>query len=624
MQIQKRRNTFQTAGVEERLTGQRERSSIPMEHTWRLSDIYSSDDAWRTAKERLAATIPEVRKFKGLLSSSGSTLLACLELLDSLSKEHTRLYCYASMCSDQDTRDASYLAMEQEAAQVGSDLGAQVAFVEPEILAMDRAEIDKLFAQEPGLNLYKHSIEDTLRRKAHTGTEGEEKILADAGLVSDNASSIYSVFSNADFPFPSIVMHDGTTMRLDRAAFALHKSAVNREDRKKVFTSYFAVHNAYRRTFGTQLYAEVKKNMFFARARKYSSCMERALDGGNIPVAVYRGLIDNVHAHLPTFHRYLRLRKNILRLDQLHYHDLYAPLVPAADIDYALNDAYEHVLTSLEPLGAEYVNAAKRVFAERWVDVYPNEGKRAGAYSNGAVYDVHPYILLNYNGKYDDVSTITHELGHTMHSFLSNKSQAYVNSHYSIFVAEVASTLNEALLMDHMLKTITDDRVRLSLLGEYLDSIRGTVFRQTQFAEYELKIHEVAESGESLTGDSFSALYDEINKRYYGHEAGVCIVDEEIAVEWAHIPHFYYNFYVFQYATSFTASVAISEQILAGDTSATRRYLELLSAGGSDYPINLLRKAGVDMTTSTPFDLTMAKMNRVMDEMERIIARLNN
>ncbi len=615
---------FQNAEVAEKQTGQRDRSAIPVEHTWKLSDIYPSDDAWKLAKEKLTAQIPEVRKFKGRLSSSGSTLLACLELLDSISKEYTRLYCYASMCSDQDTRNATYLAMEQEAAQIGSELGAQTAFVDPEILAMDRSTIDALFAQERGLALYRHSIEDTLRRKAHTGTEGEEKILADAGLVSDNASSIYGVFSNADFPFPSVTMNDGTTLRLDRAAFALHKSAVNREDRKKVFSAYFGAHNAYRRTFGTQLYAEVKKNMFFARARKYGSCLERALDGGNIPVAVYRGLIDNVHAHLPTFHRYLRLRKNILGLDRLHYHDLYAPLVPAADIDYALNDAYDHVLTSLAPLGAEYVNISRKVFNERWVDVYPNEGKRSGAYSNGAVYDVHPYILLNYNGKYDDVSTITHELGHTMHSFLSNKSQAHINSHYSIFVAEVASTLNEALLMDHMLKTITDDRVRLSLLGEYLDSIRGTVFRQTQFAEYELKIHEVAESGESLTGDSLSALYDEINKRYYGHDAGVCVVDDEIAVEWAHIPHFYYNFYVFQYATSFTASAAISEQILAGDATATRRYLELLSAGGSDYPINLLKKAGVDMTTSTPFDLTMAKMNRVMDEMERIIARLKN
>jgi oligoendopeptidase F len=280
------------------------------------------------------------------------------------------------------------------------------------------------------------------------------------------------------------------------------------------------------------------------------------------------------------------------------------------------------VLASLAPLGDEYVAVAKKGFAERWLDVFPSEGKRSGAYSNGAVYDVHPYMLLNYNGKYDDVSTLTHELGHTMHSYLSNKNQPYATADYSIFVAEVASTLNEALLMDYMLKTIQDDGVRLSLLGNALDGMRGTVFRQTQFAEFEWRIHEKVEKGEALTGDALSELYDGINKRYYGHEQGICIVDDEIKCEWANIPHFYYNFYVYQYATSFTASAAISELILAGDKDATKRYLALLSSGGSDYPINLLKKAGVDMTTSAPFELTMRKMNRVMDEMEHILSRM--
>jgi oligoendopeptidase F len=410
-------------------------------------------------------------------------------------------------------------------------------------------------------------------------------------------------------------------VKLDQAAFALHKTAPNRDDRRNVFSAYFGTLNEFHRTFGANLYAELKKNMFYQRARKYTSCLEHALDSNNIPSAVYKGLIENVNANLATFHRYLTLRKRMLGVDELHYYDLYAPLVKDLDLHYTIEEAHNHVLASLAPLGDEYMAVARRCFTERWVDVFPTNGKRSGAYSNGAVYDVHPYILLNYNGKYDDVSTLTHELGHTMHSHFSNNHQPYPTSHYSIFVAEVASTFNEALLLDYMLKTVKDDAVRLTLLGNYLDGIRGTVFRQVQFSEFELAIHERAEKGEALTGESFSDLYDAIVKRYYGHDQGICIVDDEIKVEWAHIPHFYYTFYVYQYATSFTASAALSEQVLAGDKDATKRYLQLLSAGGSDYPIALLKKAGVDMTTSLPFELTMQKMNRVMDEMEAIVAR---
>ncbi len=606
------------------LINERDRTKIPDEYKWNLADIYADDEAWQLAKENLKSQIPSIEKFRGRLAESARTLLQCLELTTQLGKEYTRLYCYASMKSDQDTRDAHYLGMDQEMGQIGSEFAARSAFIDPEILKMDKSTIEAFIANEPALEVYRHSLMDTLRRKDHTGTEGEEKIIADASLIADAPNSIYGIFSNADFPFPDVVFHDGNQVKIDKSAFALHKSAPDREDRKKVFAAYFGKLNDFKRTFGTQLYAEVKKNMFFARARKYSSAFHRALDGGNIPEAVYRGLIDNVNAHIGTFHRYLKLRKSILGVDQLHYYDLYAPLVPDLDLEYSYEEATGHILNSLHPLGSEYVDVSRRVFTEQWMDVFTNEGKRSGAYSNGAVYDVHPYILLNYNGKYDDVSTITHELGHTMHSYLTNKAQAFVNSHYSIFVAEVASTFNEALLMDYMLKTITDDNIRLSLLGNYLDGIRGTVFRQTQFAEYELKIHETAEKGESLTGDTFSALYDEINKRYYGHTKGICLVDDEIAVEWAHIPHFYYNFYVYQYATSFTASAAISELVLAGDKDATRRYIELLKSGGSDYPIELLKKAGVDMTTSVPFELTMRKMNRVMDEMEKIVARRKN
>jgi oligoendopeptidase F len=604
------------------LAQERDRSKIDDRYKWDLTHIFPSDEAWRHAKEALVSKIPSIERYRGTLGTSARQLYDALDFVSTLTKEFYRLYSYASMSSDQDTRDSKYLGMQQEMSQIGTNLGAAAAFIEPEILKIDRSTIDAFLASEPKLAIYRHYLDDILRRKAHTGTEGEEKIIADAGLMADGPQSIYGIFSDADFPYPETTLSDGRTVKLDKATFSLLRASKNRDDRKKVFAAFFGKLNDFRRTYGTQLNAEVKKNLFYMRARKYRSCLESALDANNIPLEVYYGLIKNVNANLGTFHRYLRLRKRILGVDELHYYDLYAPLLADVDVKYTYEEAQQHVLASLEPLGKEYLDVTRRAFSERWLDVYPTEGKRSGAYSNGSVYDVHPYMLLNYNGKYDDVSTLTHELGHTMHSYFSNKTQPFPTANYSIFVAEVASTLNEALLIEHLLKELKDESVRLSLLGSYLENIKGTVFRQTQFAEFELRIHEMAERGEALTGDVLNALYEEITRKYYGHDQGICIVDDEIKAEWAYIPHFYYNFYVYQYATSFTASAALSEQVLARDPVATKRYLEFLSSGGSDYPIALLKNAGVDMTTSAPFDLTMKKMNRVMDEMERILERM--
>ena len=600
---------------------ERERTKIPERYTWNLADIYPDDRSWLEAKQCFVTEFPAVAAFRGKGAASPQSLLACLEFVSRLDKELNRLYCYASMQSDLDTRNAIYLAMKQEVGAIEAEFAAAVSFIEPEILSLDKATVDAFIAREPGLETYRHILNEKLRRKEHIGTEGEEKIIADAGLLSDAPLTVYSVFANADFPFAHVELSDGKTVKLDQAAFALHKSAPLRDDRRKVFAAYFGKLQEFQRTFGANLYAEVKKNLFYMRARKYPSCLDYALDGNNIPTRVYTGVIENVNAHLSTFHRYLALRRRILGVDQLHYYDLYAPLVKDIDVKYTYDEACEHVLASLAPLGEEYVSVARRCFTDRWVDVFPTTGKMSGAYSNGGAYDAHPYILLNYNGKYDDVSTLAHELGHTMHSYYSNTHQPYPTSHYSIFVAEVASTFNEALLMHHMLHTITDDDMRLSLLGNSLDGIRGTVFRQVLFSEFELLIHQLVEKGEALTGERFSELYDELTKRYYGHSQAVCLVDDEIKVEWAHIPHFYYRFYVYQYATSFTASVALSERVLAGDKETTKRYLTLLASGGSDYPIALLKKAGVDMTTAEPFDLTMKKMNAVMDEMERVLAK---
>lgn len=601
------------------ISQERDRSKIPDQYKWDLSHIYPSEDAWKKEKDRLVKRLPRIARYKGKLSSSARQLRECLDLVTDISKEFSRLYSYASMLSDQDTRDSKNLGMTQELSQIGSNFASAAAFIEPEILKIARAKVESFVKKEKGLSIYRHYLDDILRRKKHTGTEGEEKIIAEASLMSDGPQNIYSIFSNADFPFARITLSDGQEVKLDQAAFTLHRASPNRDDRMKVFETFFGKLNEFRRTYGTQLNAEVKKNLFYMRARKYESCLHSALDGANIPVGVYRSLVDNVNRNLGTFHRYLKLRKRILGLDTLHYYDLYAPLLKGVDLAYSVEEAQKHILESLEPLGTEYRQVSSKAFADRWIDMYPSEGKRSGAYSNGSAYDVHPYMLMNYNGKYDDMSTLTHELGHTMHSYFSNKTQPYATANYSIFVAEVASTFNEALLIDYMLRTITDDDIRLSLLGNYLEGIKGTVFRQTQFAEFELRIHEMAEKGEALTGDALNELYMGMAKKYYGHDAGVCIVDDEIKAEWAYIPHFYYNFYVYQYATSFTASAALSEKVLAGDTDVTKKYLAFLSSGGSDYPINLLKKAGVDMTTSEPFELTMKKMNRVMEEMEKIL-----
>ena len=610
---------------------ERDRSKIADTYKWNLADIYPSDAAWRAAKNRIAdsgrgsgevGTIAALEKFKGTLSSSPQQLLSCLELLADLNKELARLYSYASMSLDQDTKEQMYLGMRQEMSQLSAAFSAQASFIEPEILRMDPGKVREFIRKEKKLGIYAHYLEDILRRKAHTGTEGEEKIIADAGLMADSASSIHSIFSNADFPYPEITLGDGKVVRLDSSGFTLHRTTGNREDRKKIFAAFMGRLNDYRRTYGTQLNAQINKDLFYKNARKYGSCLESALDANNIPTRVYYNLVESVNANLGTFHRYLKLRQRILGVDQLHYYDLYAPLLSNVDLKYAYPEAQENILAALKPLGEEYVSTVKKAFAGRWIDVYPTDSKRSGAYSNGSAYDVHPYILLNYNGKYDDMSTLAHELGHTMHSYLSNKTQPYATSDYPIFVAEVASTFNEALLIDYMLQQIKDDDIRLSLLGSYLEGIKGTVFRQTQFAEFELRIHEMAERGESLTGDALNKVYEEIVRKYYGHDQKICIVDDEIKAEWMYIPHFYYNFYVYQYATAYTASAALSERTLAGDKDSTKKYLQFLSSGGSDYAIDLLKNAGIDMTTSEPFDLTMKKMNRVMDEMEKILSKM--
>lgn len=600
---------------------ERGRDAVPDKYKWNLADLYASDEAWRDAKNTLVPQIASLAAFKGTLGSSPARLADALDAINRIAKDLQKVYLYASLIADQDTRVAKYQGMLQEMQQVAANFGEQVSFVEPEILKIDKAKLDAQVAQEARLRTYTHYLDDIQRRRPHTLTDAEERLLASSSVATGASGSTYNILSNADFPYPSVTLSDGKTVKLDSSAFSLYRSVPNRDDRKKVMETFFNALGTFRGTFGSTLNGQVQTNEFYAGARHYENAMDAALDGPNVPASVYKQLVDGVNQGLPTFHRYLQLRKRMLNLPDLSYYDLYAPLVASADLNYAPEEAEKNILAALAPLGPDYVAAVRRAFNERWIDLLPNPGKRSGAYSNGAAYDVHPYMLINFNGKYADVSTVAHELGHTMQSFLSNKTQPFHLANYPIFVAEVASTFNEALLNDFMLKTIKDDNVRLSLLGSYLENAKGTVFRQTQFAEFELRIHEMAEKNQPITGESLDTLYLEITRKYYGHDKGVCLVPDYVAHEWAFIPHFYLNFYVFQYATSFTASEALASKVLAGDQAATKRYLDFLSAGGSKYPIALLKDAGVDMTTGEPLQLTLQKMNRVMDEMEKLLSK---
>jgi oligoendopeptidase F len=599
----------------------RERAAVPAPYTWDLSPLYPDLAAWRARKAEVVADLPSIRTFEGRLASSPAVLADALERLSSLDKELSRLHMYASAVADEDTRAAEPHGMQQEMQQIYAQFAAHAAYLEPEVLRGGSAWVEAAIAAEPRLTPYAFYLRDVARRASHTLGDAEERLLADAGPMAGAASNIYTILTNADFPYPTITLADGSTMRIDQAGYTEVRSSPVRDDRRAGMAAFFGALGGFGRTLGTTMSANLQKALFYARARKYGSSLEAALDGSNVPVSVYTRLVEGVNRHIGSLHRYLRLRARMMDLaDGLRYHDLYAPLVASVDLRYTPEEAQAHVLDAMAPLGPEYVEVLARAFRDRWIDWYPSEGKVSGAYSNGGAYDVHPYMLLNYLGHYNDVSTLAHELGHTMHSYYSNATQPYASANYPMFVAEVASTFNEALLIERVLSQTTDTPTRLALLGNALEGFKATVFRQTQFAEFELRMHEMAQRGEPVTGESLDQLYLGITRRYYGHDAGICHVDDVIAHEWSFIPHFYREFYVYQYATSFTAAEALSAHVRGGDEDARARYLRFLSSGGSDYPIALLAKAGVDMTTDGPLDLTMANMNRLMDEIEGLIA----
>jgi oligoendopeptidase F len=603
---------------------QKIRSEIADKYKWDLTGIFKSDADWHAAKDAISLKIKDVEKFKGTLTGSAAKLLSCLEFNSQLNKEATRLFIYAGMNSDLDTRNMNYTGMKQELQQMFSDFGAKSAFIQPEILTADWSVIDNFIKSEPKLEPYRMGLDNLFRTKKHTLSEQEERIMALSGMVGGVPYSIYNTFSNAEMPAPEVTLSDGKKVLLTGTAYGRYRTLANRDDRKKVFETFFNNLEKFKAVYGEMLYGNVQKDIFQAKARHYESSLESALYPNNIPVGVYHSLVDNVNKNLTAFHRYLQIKKRMMGVDTLKYSDLYAPVVKDVDLKYSYEEASKIVLEALKPMGKDYVATVKRAIDERWIDVFPTPNKQSGAYSNGSLYDGHPFILLNYNDSYMDVSTLAHELGHSMQSYLSNKKQPYPLADYPIFVAEVASTFNEVLLFNYMIKNETNDDIKLSLLMNWLDGFKGTLFRQTQFADFELKIHEAAEKGLPLTGETLSKMYLDMVKSYYGSDKGICKIDNYLEMEWAYIPHFYYNYYVYQYSTSFTASIALAEKVMSGDTNALNRYIEFLSSGGSDYPIELLKKAGVDMTTSEPLEKTIGAMNKVMDEIEKILDKKNS
>ncbi|MBW8016332.1 MAG: oligoendopeptidase F [Planctomycetes bacterium] len=596
-----------------------ERKDIKLADKWNLEEIFESDEAWNEAKDALAGKVDGILVFKGKISKSAAELLACLKFGTAFSKDISRLYAYAGMRSDEDTRISKYNGMIQQLQYISTEYGTNSSFIEPEICSMDSKTIAAFISQKHGLKVYKKYLGDIQRTKAHKLSDKEEALLAQTGLIASTSSSIYKVFSNAELPFPTVELTDGRKVTLNQSAYGLHRLDKNRENREIVFKAFWQLFDSFKQTFGAQLSGSVKKNIFYSRARKYDTALEMHLDRNNIPTDVYHTLIKNAHDNLDVLHRFLKIKKRLLGVETLKYSDLYVSGVSGGSEDYPYEKGIKLVVESLAPLGADYVAAVERSFRERWIDVYPSPGKRSGAYCNGSAFDVHPYMLLNYNGKYGDVSTLTHEMGHAMHSYFSNKSQPYPIAGYSIFAAEVASTFNEILLVNKSLKESKNDDEKLYLLVNYLDRIRSTVFRQTQFAEFELKMFEKAENNEPLTGDVLTEIYGDILKEYYGHDKGVCHIDDLYTVEWAYVPHFYSSFYVYQYATSFSASVALAERVMSKEPGAVDKFIAFLSSGGSDYPVELLKKAGVDLTTSKPFQQMMDSMRRAMDEVEKIL-----
>jgi oligoendopeptidase F len=588
---------------------------------WDLSDLYASPEAWSLEYDRVKTQAQQLDLYRGTLGSSAAEMERALDAISAMRKEASRLYSYASLRADEDLTIARNQERRQQAGALNTLIGEKTAWLAPEILSLGEDNV-RAFLREDKTLAAKHNffLDNILRAAPHTLGLEAESVLAAAGDVLQQPDAVYSQLANSDLPYPAVTLSDGTQVRLDQSAYEKYRQSPNRADRKLVFDSFWGAWKAYESTDGAILTAGVMGNVFSAKARKYANALSAALFPDNMPQSVYRMLVAQANAGLPTLHRYLRLRKQLLGVkDELHYYDIYPTMFPGRNLPkFTIADSERLSLEALSPYGAEYLELLKRGFAGKWTDPYPRAHKASGAYMNGSVYDVHPYLLLNHNDDYAALSTFAHEWGHAVHTLLSVKNQPFEKSNYSTFIAESASIANEMLLNDFMVAHAKTKEEKLYYLGEGLESIRGTFFRQVMFAEFELAIHEEIEQGQPLSGARMTEIYCDLLKRYHGETEGVMKIDPAYCIEWAFVPHFFYNFYVYQYATSMAGAAEFTDAIAKEGRPAAERFLNMLRAGGSDYPYELYKRAGIDMASEAPYKALVARMNRIMDEIETL------
>ncbi len=587
---------------------------------WDLTDIYPSVEEWEAALNAVNNRTDALSRYRGTLDNGPAELASALEAQSETTKEAYRVYVYTSLTRDADQREPEAQARFARARQMLSTLEQAGSWIRPELLDLGAETIGDFREREPRLEKFGFLLDDVLRQAPHTLDQRTEAMLAQAGLVLSAPGQIYENYANADIPWPTVTLSDGTEATLSQAGYSFWRAAPNRDDRKLVFDTFWGAWNQYADGMGATLAAEVQANTFSARARNHEGALEANLFADGLPPEIYTQLVTQVNTALPLFHRYLELRGRLLGIDGLRYYDIYPPLVQAETGVFDLERSAAITFAALEPFGEQYLELLEYGLSQRWMHSHPQPGKRSGAYMNGSVYDVHPYVLLNHNDDYESLSTFAHEWGHAVHSLLANANNPFETAGYSTFTAELASTINEILLQEHMIANAESDAERLFYLGGALEQIRGTLFRQTMFAEFELAIHRAGERGEPLTGPRFTEIYGDLLKRYHGHDLGVLAVDDAYTVEWAFIPHFYYDFYVFQYATSITGAAWFAEQFLAGDETVRDAFLRVLAAGGSDYPHDiLLDEAGLDMTQPEAYEPVLRRMKDLMDRIEALL-----
>lgn len=590
------------------------REEIPAEAKWAIEDLYKNDDEWEADFTRLKERLPELSAYEGRLGESAQTLLSMQRLCDKMNMLAEKVYVYANQRLHENTDNAVYQNLASRAQSLLVEMSERTSYIEPEIMELPEGTIEKYLQENGELRVYGQYFENMIRQKAHVLPGEMEKLLASAGELAESPKDIFSMFNNADIRFPKITGEDDTDVEVTHGRFISLLQSKDQRVRKDAFEALYGVYEKFRNTLAATYRANVKQEVFFARARRYGSDLEGALDGSHIPVSVYDNLIHVVHEHLPLMHRYVKIRKKLLGLDELHMYDLYTPMTENSGEHFSFEDAKKTVLEGLAPMGEEYLSHLKDGFEHGWIDVYENQGKRSGAYSWGA-YGTHPYVLLNYQGTLNDVFTLAHEMGHALHSWYSDETQPYIYAGYRIFVAEVASTCNEALLIHHLLKKAKDPKTKAYLINYFLEQFRTTLYRQTMFAEFEKITHGLQEAGEALTAERLCSIYYDLNKAYFGED--ICI-DRQIEMEWARIPHFYTPFYVYQYATGFSAAIALSGKILREGEAAVEQYKKFLKGGSSMYPLELLRLAGVDMEQKKPVEDALQVFSEYLDEMERL------